>query len=450
MNVAVIGAGLAGLAAACDVADAGCRVTVFERRPWAGGKTYSFNDRETGRTVDNGQHILMRCTTAHTAFLRRLGTEHLVDWQPRLRVPVFDAGGRCSDLAALPLPSPLHLAPSFARYRHLSPADRLRVARAIAAMRGARAGDAALASTTFGAWLRAHGQSETAIARFWDLIVVPALNCRCDDASAEQALFVFREGFLKSASAAAVGVPSVGLSDLHVEPAVRYIEERGGAVRTGAAVEAVEVRGGRAVALHLDGGERVEADAFICALPPRQALDALPPDIRALPPFDSLAAFRASPIVNVHLWLDGPGGDFRFAAFTGCDLQWVFRPGDAAPDEHLVISLSAAQRYMPLTKSALVDLLLPQLRRALPAAATRRVLHAAAIKEPEATFVPAAGLRRPGAETPLDNFFLAGAYTNTGWPATMESAVRSGNAAAAAVLHRRPALEARSSTMSVA
>jgi len=140
----------------------------------------------------------------------------------------------------------------------------------------------------------------------------------------------------------------------------------------------------------------------------------------------------------------------RFAAFTGCDLQWVFRPGDAAPDEHLVISLSAAQRYMPLTKSALVDLLLPQLRRALPAAATRRVLHAAAIKEPEATFVPAAGLRRPGAETPLDNFFLAGAYTNTGWPATMESAVRSGNAAAAAVLHRRPALEARSSTMSVA
>lgn len=450
MNVGVIGAGLAGLAAACDVADAGCRVTVFERRPWPGGKTYSFTDDESGRVMDNGQHILMRCTTAHLDFLRRLGTDRLIDWQPRLRVPVIDAAGRRSDLAAVPLPAPLHLAPSFARYRHLSPAAKLRVARAIAAMRRTSADDATLADITFGAWLRAHGAMVTDIARFWDLIVVPALNCRCDDASAAQALFVFRQGFLKSASAAAIGVPSVGLTDLHVAPAARYVERRGGEVRTGAGVDAVEMRDGRIAALRLSSGERFEADAFICALPPRPALELLPPHLRALPPFDALAAFRASPVVNLHLWFDGPVAQFRFAAFTGSNLQWVFRAHDAAPEEHLVLSMSAAERQMPLTKGQLVELLLPQLQRALPAAASRRLLHAAVIKEPDATFVPAPGLRRPGAATPVDNLFLAGAYTDTGWPATMESAVRSGSIAAAALVARRARFEQYASQASVA
>jgi squalene-associated FAD-dependent desaturase len=434
------------------VADAGCRVTVFERRPWAGGKTYSFAERESGRPVDNGQHILMRCTTAHVALLRRLGTDRLIDWQPRLRVPVLDADGRRSDLAASPLPSPLHLAPSFARYRHLSVAGKLRVARAVAAMRGTRASDAAIAGMTFGAWLRAHGASATDIERFWDLIVVPALNCRCDDVSAAQTLFVFHEGFLKSASAAAIGVPSVGLSDLHVAPAVRYVERRGGSVRTSAGVDAVEMRDGRVAALRLASGERFEADAFVCALPPRQALDLLPEQLHAQPPFDALAAFGASPIVNVHLWFDGPVAGVRFAAFAGNDLQWAFRvdDGDGGPGEHLVLSLSAAGRYMPLTKGELVELLLPQLRRALPAAGRRRLLHAAAIKEPDATFVASPGLRRPGPRTPVDNLFLAGAYTDTGWPATMESAVRSGSAAAASLLARRAQLEQESTQASVA
>ncbi len=156
------------------------------------------------------------------------------------------------------------------------------------------------------------------------------------------------------------------------------------------------------------------------------------------------------PIVNLHLWFDGPVAQFRFAAFTGSDLQWVFRAHDAAPEEHLVLSMSAAERQMPLTKGQLVELLLPQLQRALPAAASRRLLHAAVIKEPDATFVPAPGLRRPGAATPVDNLFLAGAYTDTGWPATMESAVRSGSIAAAALVARRARFEQYASQASVA
>jgi uncharacterized protein with NAD-binding domain and iron-sulfur cluster len=151
-----------------------------------------------------------------------------------------------------------------------------------------------------------------------------------------------------------------------------------------------------------------------------------------------MASTRASPIVNLHLWFDGPVAPFDFAAFMGCDLQWVFnrtriageRPEDG---EHLVVSLSAAERYMPLDKAALVELLLPQLRRALPAARLRMVLRAVVIKEPAATFVAAPGLLRPGARTPVANLYLAGAYTDTGWPATMESAVRSGHVAALAL-----------------
>ncbi len=433
MRVAVVGAGLAGLAAGCELADGGHEVTLFEKRPWAGGKTYSFVDRETGEAVDNGQHIAMRCTTAYVAFLEKLGGSHLVRWQKRLRVPVIDASGRRSVLRADPVPLGLHLGPSFALYRHLSVGDKMRVARGILAIQRSRehAEDADLG---FAEWLQARGQSESAIAGFWDLIVVPALNCRCDDVSASQAMFVFREGFLKSAESAAIGVPTVGLSALHVEPAMRYIEARGGEFRMGRGVVRFDVRDNAVENITLADGESASFDAYVSALPPRQLLDALPAELADCAPFAALRTIRMSPIVNLHLWFDAPIADFEFAAFTGCDLQWAFRPSaQASSDDHVVLSLSAADRLMPMDKRELLDLLLPQLQRALPATNRRKLLRSALIKEPDATFVPSPGLRRPGVETPLRNMLLAGAYTDTGWPATMESAVRSGIEAAHAV-----------------
>jgi uncharacterized protein with NAD-binding domain and iron-sulfur cluster len=255
---------------------------------------------------------------------------------------------------------------------------------------------------------------------------------------------VFREGFLKSATSAAIGLPTVGLSDLHATPAVRYIEQHGGEVRTGAAVEAIEIDDGCVSGVRLPSGERVEGDAYICALPPKQTLDALPLSLRHGAPFRDLESMRTSPIINLHLWFDAPIADFDFAAFTGCDLQWVFRPGagtrrdGGTSDEHVVISLSAADRFAAMTKAELVALLLPQLERALTGARGRTLLRSAVIKEPDATFVPAPGLRRPSARTSIENLFLAGAHTDTGWPATMESAVRSGRAAARAALALTP------------
>ena len=439
MRVAVLGGGLAGLAAGCELVDRGHQVTLFERRPWAGGKTYSFVERETQEAVDNGQHIFMPCMTAYIAFLRKLGTLRLTRRQRRMRVPVFDAAGRRSDLWAAALRPPFHLAASFTAYRHVAPADKLRIARALVAiMRTTVQQRDACNDETFGAWLRRHGQSATAIRDFWDLIVVPTLNARSDEASAAQALFVFQEGFLKSSDATAIDIPAVGLSQLHVEAAQRYIERRGGEVRLGCGVAGLDTEGAGVSGLTLASGERVSADAYVAALPPADLLRILPAGARTQAPFTLIERFTPAPIVNLHFWFDGPVADFDFAAFVGCDIQWVFNRSriggeDTAGGEHLVVSLSAAGRYMGLDKRELEELFLPQLRRALPRAQNRALQRFVVIKEPDATFLAAPGLVRPGCETPFANLFLAGAHTATGWPATMESAVRSGTAAAAAV-----------------
>ncbi|HXK34856.1 MAG TPA: hydroxysqualene dehydroxylase HpnE [Dehalococcoidia bacterium] len=429
------------------MADLGHRVLVLERRPWAGGKTYSFVDRGSGAEIDNGQHILMRCTTAYVEFLRRLGTLHLTRMQERLSVPVLDATGRLSVLAASPLPAPLHLLPSFATYAHLPLRERARVARAVTAIARMPAGQRdRFAGETFAGWLRARGLSDFVIREFWDLIVVPTLNCRSDRASAAQALFVFQEGLLASPASAAIGLPLAPLSELHGMPAVRYIESRGGEVRLRAGVESLVISGGRVAGLRLSGGAEERFHACVIALPPAQALDIVPPLMRGESPFRDMTTFETSPIINLHLWFDGPVMDHEFVAFTGCELQWAFSRtriagrGDGAPD-HIVLSLSAADEILDLEKHELVARLLPQLRRALPKARSRTLLRAVVIKEPDATFVPSPGLRRPANTTHLPNLMVAGAYTGTGWPATMESAVRSGISAARALDDRAAMVE---------
>lgn len=288
----------------------------------------------------------------------------------------------------------------------------------------------------FGEWLRAHGQPERAIRSFWDFMLVPTLNARADQVSTAAALFVLQEGFLKSPTAAALGVPAVGLSALHVDPAVAYLAARGGTVRTGYGVTGLRLEEGRVAGI-VSGGEYEPFDAVVCAVGHRQVAGLLPERLAATAPFAELAAIPVAPIVNVHVWFDQPVMALPFAAFVEGDLQWVFNrsrlEGKQADEQHLVVSLSAADRWMAFDKGELERHFVAALARALPAARGARVRRCVVIKEPEATFVPAPGIRRPGARTPLANLYLAGAYTATGWPATMESAVRSGLAAARAL-----------------
>ena len=444
MRVGIIGAGLAGLAAGLELADRGHEVELLERRPWAGGATYSFRDDQSGDEVDNGQHVFMHCTTAYRAFLERIGTLGLTRRQRRLHVPVFDEAGRRSDLRAAGLPFGLHLAPSLLRYRHLGWRQKAQIARAFLAIRGLQPADRMrLDGLTFEQWLRERGQTADTIREFWDFLVIPTLNCRAGQASASQALFVIEEGFQRDPGASALGVPAVGLSALHVDPAVRALEERGGIVSLRAPVERIEVAGRRVEALVLGGSEpgggaRRTFDAYVSALAPWRLLPLLPEALHGEGAFGALARFEPAPILNVQLWFDRPVAGFAFAAFVRSELQWVFNRtrlsgGDEAAGQHLVLSISAPGELFALAGEELRDRLLPQLRAALPAARDARLLRVRAIKEPEATFLPAPGLVRPGPRTPLANFVLAGAYTDTGWPATMESAVRSGLAAAAAI-----------------
>jgi squalene-associated FAD-dependent desaturase len=359
-----------------------------------------------------------------------------------LRVQVFDAEGRRAVLSAAGLPAPLHMGLSFVRYQHLPLSERLRIGRTMLAAYRMRQSEAeSLNVRSFAEWLRARGETDRAIREFWDFMLIPTLNCRSEDASAEAALFVLREGLLKSSTSAAIGVPAAGLSALHVDPAVRYIEARGGKVRTGSGVNAIATDANEAVALVLESGEHESCEAVVLAVDHGAVAALVGEQWAAQEPFRSIAAMRSSPIVNLHFWFDRPVAPFSFAAFVGSELQWVFNRTwldreQRGPDEHLVVSLSAADDYMPLTKLQLRERFLPQLQRALPAAGEAELLDFVVIKEPAATFIPSPGLRRPGPATPIANLVLAGAYTATGWPATMESAVR-GGLAAARELHGR-------------
>jgi squalene-associated FAD-dependent desaturase len=428
--VVVCGGGLAGIAAAVEAATRGAAVTLVERRPFLGGKAFSFADPGGGPDLDNGQHVFLGCCTAYLALLRRLGVIHQVALQPRMHVPVRDRAGRTGALTAAPLPAPLHSGPSFARFPHLGPRARARAAAALThlAALGPRGRDA-LDDVSFADWLRAHGQDDDAIARFWDLIVLPTCNDRSDRVSAALAAFVFVEGLMRTRAGGAVGWSRVGLTQLVDGPARRALAAAGARVVCGQAVVAAGPDG-----VETSTGERIPADRVVLALPPGRVRAACP---EALPEDPGLGS---SPIVNVHLWLDRPVMEGPFVAVVDSPVQWVFNRnevgGEPGPGQHLALSLSGAHDEMGVPRAALAARMAEEVRQVFPAARAATLLRTAVVKEAAATFAAAPGqaARRPGPVSPVPGVALAGTWTATGWPATMEGAVRSGLLAAHTVL----------------
>jgi len=442
-RIAVVGGGLAGIAAALELADAGATVTLYESRTRLGGATYSV--RRKDHWIDNGQHVLLRCCTAYRGFLARLGVEHLVPIQPRLRIPVLREGRPPAFLRRAPLPAPLHLVPTLLRYSLLAPRERMRALRAAGALRRLDPAEAALDARTFGEWLRAHGQSATAIAELWNLITLPTLNLPADEGSLALATMVFRTGLLDSADACDIGVPAVPLQRLHGDAAEAALERAGVRVALGTAVRSVD---GTRVRLDEDAHD---ADAVIVTVPHDSVAGLVPAgtvDAKAL------ADLGSSPIVNLHVHFDRRVLDEPFAAAEArSPLQWLFDRTEASVVAHgqlVSVSLSGAQADIAEPLASLRERYLPALERLLPAARTAEVLDFTATREPRATFraAPGSARLRPGQRTNVPGLYLAGAWTDTGWPATMESAVRSGLAAAAAALsdlargHARAAVEA--------
>ena len=432
-RVAIVGGGLAGITAALDCAAAGAKVTMLEVRPRLGGAAYSFERDEL--RLDNGQHVFLRCCTAYIGLLDRLGSRGLTTMQRRLDIPVLAPGGRVARLKRNGLPAPLHLGNALLRYSHLSPADRARAIYAALALRRLDPTDPRLDERTFGSWLGEHGQRPEAIEGLWDLIARPTLNVVAGEASLAQAVQVFRTGLLTSASAGDVGWARAPLGDVHDGPSRRALAAAGADVRLRWRAERVAPAG---AGWTIEGnGERVAADAVVVAVPHDRLADLLPPGALTAP--ERLADLGTSPIINLHIAYDRPVMDVPFTATVRSPVQFVFDRTDSsglANGQLLAVSLSAADEDMQRRPDELRARYLPALAALFPAARSASVERFVVTREHAATFRAAPGTiaLRPGARTGLPGLALAGAHTTTGWPATMEGAVRSGHTAANEVL----------------
>ena len=462
----VIGGGLAGIAAAARLADAGWQVTLLEARRTLGGRVFSFADpagggnRDSnsngvgdGDALDNGQHVIVGACRNLIGFLRHIGAWQYWHLQPQLDAPIYDRSGRRGRLYGVNLPAPAHLLPSFVAYPHLTVPDKLRAGRGLIAAMRTRRSDPALEQITFEQWLRANGQSARAIRNLWQVLIEGTLNDRVGAVSAAMGLMMVQDG-LQANDAANIGYPTAPLQDAVGTPARRFLESRGVRLLTGCPARRINLDAdGSVCGVSAGNGLTLFADAYISAAPFWTLPELLPPALAASEPFAGIARLESAPIVNIHLRYDRPIMSDKFCYFVDSPLQWVFNrsaihghsadgnagsnSGNAGKaEQNLTVSISAAWGYIDGDRADLAARTDAEIRRVFPAAASAILGAASVVKQRKATLRcrPGAAALRPGPVTPAPNLFLAGEWTATGWPSTMESAVISGYNAAAAVL----------------
>ena len=445
-DVVVIGAGFAGLSAGVALAERGFRVAVLERKPALGGRAYSFEDPDTGDFVDNGQHVLMGCYTEALDFLGKIGSSGKLVFQRDLEIEMLAGPGRSATLRTARLPGPLHMSAALMRYGHLSMRERIAVVGGglkMLAMR--RREHPALEKMTVADLMTALGQGENARRAFWYPLSIATLNDEPEVSSAALLAEVLKRAFFSRRKDSAFVYSRVGLSDLYCTGAREFIERAGGVVATHSIVEGIETGDdGTAVRVRLRDGRRLGAANFISAAAPNNLLRMLPEGAVADPFFARLAELGTSPIICVHVWLDREITRSAFVGFIGTATQWLFnkrrifeRHGERHPG-YLSFVISGARKLVDQPNDEILDLVMNDLATMIPAARGANVLKAIVLKEKQATMAPEprSYQLRPMAKTPITNLFLAGDWVQTGLPATIESAVISGRAAAAAVIAR--------------
>ena len=438
-DVIIIGGGFAGLSAAVALADRGLKVSLFERRPLLGGRAYSVKDQTTGDIIDNGQHILMGCYHHTRRFLEKIGTLPLLQFQNRMRVDFADANGNPYRLECPDLPAPLHLLVGLIRLKSLSLKEKISLIRMMGKVK--RMGEDELNRLDHLSalqWLTLLGQTRESIQNFWEPLIVGTINERPDLSSAKLLAVVLREALLKTKEEARMALSTVGLSELYTEAARRFVEERGGSVHLRKGLSKIESDRERVTRVFLEDGSERSSRFYLSSIPP----DALAPLLNgnSASVFSNLDAFQFSPILSINLWFDRPILDERFVGLLNSPIHWVFNKGAILSGSKNYVSLvvSAAYDLKDKTQDELTDLSLKALHEAIPASRTAALRHCRILKELKATpsLGPGSDALRPPAKTGLENFFLAGDWTATGLPATIEGAVKSGHAAAELILEK--------------
>jgi zeta-carotene desaturase len=452
----VIGGGLAGLAAGVALAEAGCRVRLFEQRPFLGGRATSYVLPD-GEHIDNCQHVTLGCCTNLSDFYRRVGAADKIKFFDRLLF--LDPQGRRGVMQAGLLPAPFHMAGSFAAFAPLSFRDKMSIARAMLHILRHRGQPPDLAShvpMSMLDWLRRRGQTQGAIDRFWRVVLVSALDEELDKTDARYGVDVFWKAFLSNRTGYRMGIPVVPLADLY-DGCRTAIQEKGGEVFVRSPARCVRINGSACSRIEFDEGREETAEAYILAVPHSKIAELLPAEVmQAETVFRDLKNISDAPITGVHFWFDREVLTEPFVTLLDTRTQWIFNKSDSTSqdgrfrsnaDGQGAIRPSANKQYLQLVISAsydllqeprqkIIDLCLAEVRQAIPAARSANLLKATVIKETTATFSPVPGVDRwrPLQRSPIAGLFLAGDWTATGWPATMEGAVRSGYLAAEAVL----------------
>jgi squalene-associated FAD-dependent desaturase len=445
-SVIVIGGGLAGLAASVALAEAGWRVRLFEQRPFLGGRAASYVLPD-GEHVDNCQHVTFGCCTNLEDFYRRVGSGDKMKFFDRL--VLLDPEGRRGEMHAGILPAPFHMTGSFLTFSPLAWKDKLAIARAFYAILqgGGHPPDVDQpGGISMLEWLRRHKQTPAAISRFWRVVLVSALSEELDHIDARYGLDVFWKAVLSNKTGYRMGVPAVALGDLY-DGCKAVLEEKGGEVIFRSPVRGLRIENRKLAAVLFDGGREETAEAFVLALPHLALSELLPESLkRTDAALGNLDKIIDAPITGVHLWFDRQVMTEPFITLLDTTTQWIFNKtalyagaNGAAPaskGQYLQLVISASYDLLPKARQEIIDLCLQEVRHALPAAREANLLKATVIKEAAATFSPQPGVDRwrPMQETHIGGMFLAGDWTATGWPATMEGAVRSGYLAAEAVL----------------
>ena len=438
-SVTVIGGGLAGLSAACALADAGYRVRLLEKRRYLGGRASSYEHPGTGEVIDNCQHVLLGNCVNLIDLYRRLDVSDAIRWFDRLTF--IEPGGRRSILAPSFLPAPFHDLPAFVRASAFSFSDKLAIGRGMSAFIAGLPKDS---DENFAQWLKRHGQTRGAIERFWKPVLVSALNEDPEHMSVHYAGQVMRKSLLLSPGAGRMGVPRIPLSDLYSR-AIDYLQSRGGRVDLNSAPQSFawddETRQWTVTAQ----GESFTTDAMVLALAFEglsKLLPALPRNLEADQLGLNLECFEHSPITGIHLWFDREVSDLEHAILLDATIQWMFHKSRLQPEKrrgergsYLELVVSASKSLVAMQRQEIVDLAVRELAQFFPRVAQAKLLKATVVKEVRATYSirPQLDLLRPPSTSPWPRIFLAGDWVATGWPATMESAVRSGYLAAEAV-----------------